>query len=95
MLEIGFDNFIFPSRVTAILNPEIASTKRIVQEAKASGKYIDVTSNKKISSVIVLDTGDIVLSAISGETIQNRYLRRIRVENNPAEFDKKGGKKAK
>lgn len=91
MLEIGFYNYVFPSRVIAILNPDIASTKRIIQDAKTTGKFIDVTSNKKISSVIVLDTGDVVLSAIDTKTIQNRYLKRIHAENNP-EIDLKGGK---
>lgn len=73
LLEIGFNNYIFPSRVVAILNPEIASTRRLVQEAKASGKVIDVTSSAKTISVILLDTGDVVLSSIDGKIIQSRY----------------------
>lgn len=76
MLELGFGNYVFPSRVVAILNPDIEFTKRLVKDHKHDGTIIDVTSNRKLRTVVVLDTGDIVLSAIESSVINERYERK-------------------
>ena len=78
MLELGFGNYVFPARVVAILNPDIEYTKRLVKSHKEHGTAIDVTSNKKLKAVVVLDTGDIVLSAIDCEEISERYNKHVR-----------------
>lgn len=74
VLDIGFSNYLFPSQVVIILNPDSQPTKRIVQEAKNANKVFDIRQGKKLRAVIVLKTGEIVLSAITAKTIKNRYL---------------------
>lgn len=74
LLEIGFGNFVFPSQVAIILNPESQPAKRIVQKAKNANTVFDTTQGKKLRAVVVLKTGEIVLSAITSKTIKNRYL---------------------
>jgi regulator of extracellular matrix RemA (YlzA/DUF370 family) len=74
VLDIGFSNYLFPSQVVVILNPDSQPTKRIVQEAKNTNKVFDIRQGKKLRAVIVLKTGEIVLSAITARTIKNRYL---------------------
>lgn len=74
LLDIGFGNFIFPSQVIVILNPDSQPTKRIIQEAKSKNKIFDTRQGKKIRAAILLKTGEVVLSAITTKTIKNRYL---------------------
>lgn len=74
VLDIGFGNYLFPSQVVIILNPDSQPTKRIVQEAKNANKVFDIRQGKKLRAVIVLKTGEIVLSTITAKTIKNRYL---------------------
>ncbi|QUH22143.1 extracellular matrix/biofilm biosynthesis regulator RemA family protein [Alkaliphilus sp. B6464] len=75
LLEIGFGNFIFPARVTVILNPDSQPTKRLIKDSKEQNRCFDVRQGKKTRAVLVLDTGEVVLSAIDTKTIRNRYLR--------------------
>lgn len=74
LLDIGFSNYIFPSQVVVILNPDSQPAKRVVQEAKNANKIFDIRQGKKLRAVIVLKTGEIVLSSITVKTIKNRYL---------------------
>jgi len=74
LLDIGFGNYIFPSQVVIILNPDSQPTKRVVQEAKSTNRVFDTRQGKKLRAVIILHTGEIVLSAITAKTIKNRYL---------------------
>lgn len=74
LLDIGFSNYIFPSQVVVILNPDSQPAKRVVQEAKNANKIFDIRQGKKLRAVIVLKTGEIVLSSITAKTIKNRYL---------------------
>lgn len=71
-IHIGFDNIIFMNRVIAMLSPKQQPIKRLMQEAKNSGKLIDATHARKAKSVIILDTGHIVVAAISAEAIVRR-----------------------
>lgn len=95
LLEIGFGNFVFPARVTVILNPSSQPTKRLVKEAKEQNRCFDIRQGKKTRSVIVLDTGEIILSSIDTKTIKNRYLRYANKVNgltNDEENDKENDK---
>lgn len=74
LLDIGFGNYIFPSQVVIILNPDSQPAKRMVQEAKNKNKTFDTRQGKKLRAVIVLKTGEVVLSAITAKTIKNRFL---------------------
>lgn len=67
----------------AIVSPNSAPTKRLVQECKTKGLIIDMTSGRRTKAVIVTDTGHIVLAALSPETVMSRLLTSR--EQKPAE----------
>jgi hypothetical protein len=70
---VGFGNIINPSRVIAIVSPESAPIKRLMQEAKGKGTLIASTCGRRTRAIIVMDSGHIVLSALQPETIANRF----------------------
>ena len=63
---------VFANRIIAIVSPESAPIKRIIQDAKDSGNLIDATYGRRTRAVIICDSGHIVLSAIQPETVANR-----------------------
>ena len=72
LINIGFGNIVFADRVIAIVNPESAPVKRMIQEAKDTKTAVDATCGRKTRAVIIMDSGDIILSAIQPETIAGR-----------------------
>ena len=74
-LSIGLGNFVQEARVIAIISPESAPVKRMVRDAKDKCMVIDSTYGRPTRSVIVMDNGSIVLSAIQPETIINRNTK--------------------
>lgn len=72
LINIGFGNTISANKVVAIVSPESAPIKRIVQEAKDKGTAIDATCGRRTRAVIIMDSGHIVLSAIQSETVAGR-----------------------
>lgn len=72
MTNIGFGNLIAAQRVVSLVSPESAPIKRLVQDAKDGGIAIDVTCGRKTRSVIITDSGHIILSALQTETIKRR-----------------------
>lgn len=72
MLNIGYGNMIAESRIVSIVNPEAAPIKRLVQEAKDSGRAIDATCGRKTRAVIIMDSGHVVLSSLITETLSAR-----------------------
>lgn len=71
-VHIGFDNVIAMNRVIAILSPRQQPIKRLMQEARNKGMLIDATHARRARAAIVLDTGHIVLAAVSPEAIAGR-----------------------
>ena len=71
-IAIGLGNFVAADRIIAIVNPESAPVKRMVSEAKDKGTAIDSTFGRRTRSVIVMDSGQIVLSPIQPQTIIER-----------------------
>ena len=71
-INIGFGNIVSSSRVIAIVSPDAAPIKRIVQDAKDKGTAIDATCGRKTRAVLIMDSGKIILSAIQPETIASR-----------------------
>lgn len=69
MLSIGLGNFVSASRVVAIVSPESAPVKRMVQEAKDKGLAVDSTFGRRTRAVIVMDSGQLVLSPNQPTTI--------------------------
>lgn len=70
-ISIGFDNIINSDKVVAIVTPDSAPSKRLIQGAKEQGLLVDATQGRKTRGVIVTDT-HVVISAISPETIAQR-----------------------
>ena len=72
LINIGFGNIISAERLISIIRPESAPIKRLIQEAKDSKMAIDATYGRRTRSVIIMDSGHIILSAVQPETIANR-----------------------
>lgn len=72
LINIGFGNLVNSDKIIAVVMPDSAPVKRIVQEAKNNAMLIDATCGRKCKSVIITRYNHIILSAISCEAIQNR-----------------------
>lgn len=72
LLHIGFGNIVNTAKIIAIVSPESAPIKRLVQNAKEKGMAIDATQGRKTKSVLVMENSQIVLSALLPETIAGR-----------------------
>ena len=72
LINIGFGNLISAQRLIAIVSPESAPIKRIVQEARDKGSLIDATYGRRTRAVIIMDSDHIILSAVQPETVANR-----------------------
>ena len=75
LLNIGFGNMVSANRVMAIISPQSAPIKRMVQDARDKGLLIDATYGRKTRAVLVMDSGQIVLSAIQPETVAHRLVQ--------------------
>lgn len=71
-ISIGNGNMVAAHRVISIVSPDSAPIKRLIQDARDSGRVIDVSCGRKTRSVIFTDSDHIILSAIKAETISNR-----------------------
>ena len=74
LIHIGFGNIVNTSKIIAIVSPDSAPIKRMIQSAKESGRTIDATQGRKTKSVLVMENNQIVLSALLPETIAGRAL---------------------
>ncbi|MFV0413635.1 MAG: extracellular matrix/biofilm regulator RemA [Oscillospiraceae bacterium] len=73
LINIGFGNMVNASRLVAIVSPESAPIKRIIQEARERGMLIDATYGRRTRAVILTDSDHVVLSAVQPETVANRF----------------------
>ncbi|HIT73589.1 hypothetical protein B5E58_06625 [Tyzzerella sp. An114] len=71
-INIGYGNLVSANRVIAVVSPDSAPIKRIIQEAREEGRVIDATYGRKTRAVIVMDSGHVVLSTIMPETVGSR-----------------------
>ena len=74
LIGIGFGNLVSAGRIIAIVSPESAPIKRMIQDARDGGSLIDATYGRRTRAVIVADSGHIILSAIQPETVSNRII---------------------
>ena len=72
LINIGFGNIVSANRIIAIVSPESAPIKRIVQEAKDNKMAVDATLGRRTRAVIIMDSGHVVLSALQPETVVAR-----------------------
>lgn len=71
-INIGFGNMISSSRLIAVVSPESAPIKRIIQDAREKGLLIDATYGRRTRAVIIMDSSHVVLSAVQPETVASR-----------------------
>ncbi len=90
LINIGFGNIVSGNRVVAIVSPESAPIKRIIQEARDKGLLIDASCGRRTRAVLITDSDHVILSAIQTETIAGRASRDediIPAEENDTEKD--------
>ena len=84
LVNIGFGNMVAANRMIAIVSPESAPIKRIIQDAKEKGILIDATHGRRTRAVIITDSDHIVLSYLQCETLTNR------ISEYESEYDEEG-----
>ncbi len=80
LVNIGFGNTVSADKIIAIVSPDSAPIKRMVQDAKDNGSAIDATFGRKTRAVIITNSNHIILSAVQADTIAGRIDKDI-VEN--------------
>lgn len=73
LVNVGFGNMVNAERVIAVVSPESAPVKRIMQTAKEDGKLIDVTQGRKTASVIFTDSEHVILSYLKTDRLSERF----------------------
>ena len=72
LINIGFGNIVAANRIIAIVSPESAPIKRIIQEARDHGRLVDATYGRRTRAVVITDSDHVVLSAVQPETVAHR-----------------------
>ena len=72
LINIGYGNMVSSERIVAVVSPESAPIKRLVQEARDDGRAVDATYGRKTRAVMIMDSGHIILSALITETLAAR-----------------------
>ncbi len=73
LMNIGFGSLLSAGRILAIVDPDSAPIKRLVQEARERGMLIDASYGHKTKSVILMDTDHVILSALTPDTLSQRW----------------------
>jgi regulator of extracellular matrix RemA (YlzA/DUF370 family) len=73
LVSVGLGSSVSASRVIAVVSPDSAPVKRLILEARESGRIIDATCGRKTRGVVVMDSGHVVLSSIQPETLALRF----------------------
>ena len=77
LVNIGFGNIIAANKIVAIVSPDSAPIKRMVQDAKDAGTAIDATCGRKTRAVLIMDSGHIILAAVQPESVAGRVDKDI------------------
>lgn len=72
LINIGFGNMISASRLIAMVSPDSAPIKRVIQDARDKGMLIDATYGRKTKTVIIMDSGHVILSSVVTGTVSAR-----------------------
>ena len=73
LINIGYGNVVHTDKVLAVVSPDSAPGKRLIQSARDEGRSVDATQGRKTKGLIVMDNGYVVLSALLPETIAGRF----------------------
>lgn len=82
LINIGFGNIVSANRIVAIVSPESAPIKRLIQEAKDNKKAVDATYGRRTRAVLIMDSGHVILSAVQPETVAGRVDKETQTEDN-------------
>ena len=85
LINIGFGSMVSASRVLAVVAPDPAPIKRVVQDARDRGMLIDASYGRKTKAVVLMDTDHVILSAIGPETISARWMDKQEPESEDTE----------
>ena len=77
LINIGFGSLIAANRLLAVVTPESAPIKRLVQEARDRGMLIDASYGHKTKTVLLMDTDHVILSALTPETLSARWMDKM------------------
>ena len=80
LVNIGFGNIVSAERIVAVVSPESAPIKRLIQEAKDEKNAVDATYGRRTRAVLIMDSGHIILSAVQPETVGGRIDKDISQE---------------
>ena len=87
LINIGFGNMVSAGRLIAIVSPDSAPIKRMVQEARDRGVLIDATYGRRTRAVLIMDTDHLVLSALQTETVANRLAGEREADDGEEELE--------
>ena len=73
LMNIGFGNVVNTDKILTIINPDSAPAKRMVQKAKEEERIVDATQGRRTKSIILTESGYIILSALQPETLAGRF----------------------
>ena len=82
LVNIGFGNIVSSDRIIAIVSPESAPIKRMVQDAKDNKTAVDATYGRRTRAVLIMDSGHVILSAVRPETVGGRIDKDISQDEN-------------
>ena len=85
LINIGFGSMVSASRVLAVVAPDSAPIKRVIQDARDRGMLIDASYGRKTKAVVLMDTDHVILSAITPETIYARWMDKQAAEEEEEE----------
>lgn len=80
LINIGFGSMVAANRVLAVVAPDSAPIKRVIQEARDRAMLVDASYGRKTKAVILMDTDHVILSAIAPETIYTRWMDKQEAE---------------
>ena len=80
LINIGFGSLVAANRVLAVVAPDSAPIKRVIQEARDRAMLVDASYGRKTKAVILMDTDHVILSAIAPETIYARWMDKQEAE---------------
>ena len=87
LINIGFGNMVSAGRLVAVVSPESAPIKRIIQDVRERGQLIDATYGRRTRAVIIMDSGHVILCAIQPETVAGRLADKSELVSGGEEYD--------
>ena len=87
LVNVGFGNYVLASRVVAIVNPLSSPMRRLRDDAKSEGRLVDVSQGRKTRAILVTDSNHVILSAISADTLGQRFAQLGTADNTPDSYE--------